>query len=205
MDFKQLKSGIKEISEIAASVPEPFRLKCFETLLNGLLAEENPPHELRPPKDSAKKDDVPPKPPASPTAALSPIQMNSQLRLLTLKGAVTEDELNKVVFAENGEVNFVQEPHPSGIREGQLEWSLLMALKNGILKNVLEADAEEIRSKCIDAGFYDKANFAANFKSQKFTALFKGTLKAQGPAVALSPEGQLALAALIKRLASEAK
>ena len=38
MDFKQLKSGIKEVSEIASSVPEPFRDKCFETLLNALLA-----------------------------------------------------------------------------------------------------------------------------------------------------------------------
>jgi hypothetical protein len=205
MDFKQLKSGIKEISEIASSVPEPFRDKCFETLLNALVAGEKPPHEQHPPKKNdpgGKEVDPPPNPPAGP----STIPMNSQLRLLTRKAGVTEEELNKVVFVENSEVNFVREPHPDKIREGQLEWSLLIALKNAILKNVFEADAEEIRSKCIDAGFYDKNNFAANFvKSPKFKAYFKGTLKAQGDAVALSPEGQSALGALIKRLAGEAK
>jgi hypothetical protein len=204
MDFKQLKSGIKEISESASSVPEPFRDKCFETLLNALVAGEKPPHEQHPPKKDdprGKGVDLPPNPPAGP----STIPMNSQLRLLTLKAAVSVEELNKVVFVENGEVNFIQEPHPKKIRDGQLEWSLLLALKNAILKNVFEADAEEIRSKCIDAGYYDRNNFAGNLKSPKFKAYFKGTLKAQGKAVALSPEGQVALGALIKRLAGEAK
>ncbi len=203
MDFRHLKSGIKEISEIAASVPEPFRVKCFETLLNELLAGEKPPHEQQTPKkdDVGKKDDLPPKLPPGP----STIPMNSQLRLLTLKAGESVEELNKVVFVENGEVTFIQEPHPPKIRDGQLEWSLLLALKNAILKNVFEADAEEIRSKCIDAGFYDRNNFAANFKSPKFKALFKGILKAQGKPVALSSDGQVALGALIRRLAGEAK
>jgi hypothetical protein len=202
MDFKQLKSGIKEISEIAAALPEPFRAKCFETLLNALLAEVKPAQEQKPPKDDKnKRENVPPNlPPASNTIA-----MNSQLRLLTLKAEVTEEELNKVVFVENGEVNFIREPTPTGIREGQLEWALMIALKNGILKNVFEADAEAVRSKCIDAGFYDKNNFAANFKSAKFKSYFKDVLKPQGEAVSLTADGQLALGALVKRLAGAAK
>lgn len=202
MDFKQMKSGIKEISEIAAAVPEPFRAKCFETLLNALLAEEKPAQEERPPKEDKpkKENETPRHPPDSTTIA-----MNSQLRLLTLKAEVTEEEINRVAFVENGEVNFIREPQPSGIREGQLEWALMIALKNGILKNVFEADAESVRSKCIDAGFYDKNNFASNFKSTKFEAYFKGLLKPQGEAVALSADGQVALGALIKRLAGAAK
>jgi hypothetical protein len=35
MDYRQLKADVKEIAEIAASVPEQFRDKCFEILLSG--------------------------------------------------------------------------------------------------------------------------------------------------------------------------
>jgi len=201
MDFKELKASIKEIAEISSSVPEQFRDKCFETLLNALLAGEQPApkkydgtQELSKPDEKIKKH-----------SGSSTVVMNSQLRLLLQKTGVTEEELNKVVLVDNEEVNFVHEPQSTGMREGQLEWSLLMALKSAILRNALEADPEEIRSKCIDAGFYDKANFATNFKSAKFTKLFKGTLTPQGEAVALAPEGQVALGDLIKRLAGEAK
>jgi hypothetical protein len=203
MDFQQLKIDIKEISEIASSAPEPFRNKCFEVLLSALLVEQGAGSK----RDGGKKDDLngadetkSKKPPAG-----SPVLLNSQLRVLLRKTGVTEDELNKIVLVENDEVHFIQEPHPDKIRDGQLEWSLLMALKNAILKNAMETDPEEVRSKCIDAGFYDKANFAANFKSPKFKNLFKEVLASQGEPVALAPAGQDALGDLIKRLASEAK
>jgi len=39
MDYAQLKDSIKEIAEIAASVPEQFRDKCFELLLTNLLSD----------------------------------------------------------------------------------------------------------------------------------------------------------------------
>jgi hypothetical protein len=201
MDFKQLKSSINEIADIASSVPEQFRDKCFESLLNALLAGEKPAQkEHGGTKEPPQHDDQTKKPVGSST-----VTMNSQLRLLLRKTGVTEEELNKVVFVENGEVNFVQEPHPEKIRDGQLEWSLLMALKSAILRNALEADPEEIRSKCIDAGFYDKANFLGNFKAPKFQPLFKETLVSQGKPVALTPAGQEALGELIKRLAGAAK
>lgn len=137
MDFKQLKEDVKEISEIASSAPEPFRNKCFEVLLSALLAE----HYVGERREERKDDkggggsggngndrDKP--------GGGSGVTLNSQLRLLLKKTSVTEEELNKVVMVSDGEVHFVQEPRPTKIREGQLEWALLMALKNTILKNV---------------------------------------------------------------------
>jgi hypothetical protein len=198
MDFKQLKSSIKEIAEVASSVPEQFRDRCFDALLNALLSTEKEPSLERRGEGHLERTDEKPKPSASQTVAL-----NSQLRVLLRKTGATEGELNNLVLVENGEVSFIHEPRPKSIREGQLEWSLLIALKNAILRNALEADPEEIRSKCIDTGFYDKANFAANFKSPKLKKLFKGALTNQGKAVALTTEGQDALGELIKRLAGE--
>jgi hypothetical protein len=204
MDFKQLKEDIKEISEIASSTPEPFRNKCFEVLLTTLLAESR--GDRREGKDKERDGDTENhdknKDKMTPAGSL-PIQ--SQLRVFMRKTGVSEDELNKLVLVENNEVHFIQEPHPDTNRDGQMEWSLLLALKNALLNNELEADPEEIRSKCIDAGFYDKANFAANFKSPKFKDLFKETLEGQGKPVALAPAGQTALGELIKKLAAEAK
>lgn len=195
MDFKQLKSDIKEISDIASSVPEQFRDKCFEALLNALLAGEKPApkghHEpSQPPKEEQRQ-------PTPPTGSVS---LNAQLRVFLRKANVTEEELNKIVFVEGDEVHFVQTPKSKNNTQGQLDWSLLLALKNAILKGSFETDPEEVRSKCIDVGFYDKANFAANFKREKFTKLFKGTLIPQGSAVALSSDGQVVLGELVKSL-----
>jgi len=118
---------------------------------------------------------------------------------------VTEEELNRIVLVEGDEVHFVQAPKSKNNAQGQLDWSLLLALKNAILRNVFETDPEEVRSKCIDVGFYDKNNFARNFKKEKFKNLFKGALVPQGNAVALSPNGQDALGELVRSLAGEAK
>lgn len=200
MDFKQLKSSITEIADIASSVPEQFREKCFETLLSALLSEGKPiQKEHDESKERQTDDDSHEKPPAG------SVPLKAQLRVFLRKTKVTEEELNKVVLFEDGEVHFIQQPPAKNNTQGQLEWSLLLALKNAILKNSFETDPEEIRSKCIDMGVYDKANFAANFKKDKFTKLFKGSLVAQGKAVALSPNGQEALGNLVKAIAGEAK
>lgn len=200
MDFKELKSAITEISDIASSVPEQFRDKCFETLLNALLAGDKAPAKEHSEPTEHPKDSVSHK-----KSAVGSVSLNAQLRVFLRKTQVTEEELNKVVLVEGEEVHFVQAPRSKNNTQGQLDWSLLLGLKNAILKNSFETDPEEVRSKCIDVGFYDKANFAANFKREKFTNLFKGPLIPQGSAVALSQEGQEALGQLIKTLAGEAK
>ena len=201
MDYKQLKSSIKEIADIASAIPEPFRNKCFELLLNSLLAEEKPESQrhlgtTQPPKQVGSTEQSTP-------ASSSPIPMTAQLRVLMGKTGVTEEELKKVVLFTDGDLHFIREPRPKRVTEGQMEWALLLALKNAILNNSMATDPEEVRSRCQDAGFYDKANFAANFKKDKISRLFKSTLTPQGQAVALSPEGQDALGQLVKKLAGE--
>lgn len=42
MDYNKLKEEIKAISGIASEVPEPFKERCFEVLLENLLAVERP-------------------------------------------------------------------------------------------------------------------------------------------------------------------
>jgi hypothetical protein len=202
MDYAQLKGSIKEIAEIAASVPEQFRDKCFELLLANLLrengnsatgGEESRKKEHKSPDDSEKK----------PKGDGAPI--TTQLRVLMKKTDVTKEEIDKILLFDNGEVHFIKEPHTKGITTGQMEWALLLALKNGIEKNSLTTDPEEVRSVCQDKGYYDKGNFSGVFKQDRNAKLFRKPLVAQGPAEPLSSDGQDALGELIKRLAGEAE
>lgn len=197
MDYQTLKKEISEIAGIAASVPEEFRQKCFELLLTRLLdgaeprkkAKEDPPAA----EEKARVD-----PPASPGA----IPITSQIRVLMAKGGITADDLSKILFVEDGEVHFTKEPSHSIVARGQIEWALLIALRNGILSNNLSVDPEDVRSVCQDKGFYDKANFATNFKKEKSASFFKGKMEAQGESRSLTLEGQQELGKLIKALAS---
>jgi len=67
----------------------------------------------------------------------------------------------------------IKEPSHGQAARGQIEWALLLALKNGILNNSLKADPEEVRSMVQDKGYYDSANFSANFRKPKYANYFK--------------------------------
>jgi hypothetical protein len=117
---------------------------------------------------------------------------------------VTRDDLEKVILFEDGEVHFVREPVHGTVAKGQMEWALLLALKNALLNNEFSTDPEDLRSVCQEKGFYDRANFAAIFRRDPYAAYFRTPLQAQGPRQALSNEGQTALGELLKALALQA-
>ena len=206
MDYDKLKVDVKEISEIAASVPEQFRDKCFELLLVSLLGQHrSADRDSAIDKDESDKSNISKKNYESDKGTKNSLPMTTQLRLLMKKTGVTADELDKVVMYDNEEVHFIKEPHDVSISTGQLEWALLLGLKNAILKDSMSADPEDVRSICQAKGFYDKTNFATNFKSTKNAKMFKSALVPQGPAEPLSSDGQDSLGKLIKRLASESQ
>jgi len=191
MDYKKLKSEIKEIAGIANSVPDSLKEKCFEILLNNLLGDQKPVAENRPPKTPGEP--TPPTPP-------SDLPITTQLRVFMTKTKITEEEIKSILMVAEGEVHFIREPAPTKIIKGQKEWALLLALRNCILNNSLLVDPEDVRSVCQDKGFYDTANFAANFKKTNIAKLFKNTMEPQGEPQQLSSDGQEELAKLIRSL-----
>jgi len=198
MDYERLKKEITEIAAVAGQAPEPYREKCFELLLNQLLRES-------PPAAGAKKKPDADVPPAVAAQAIDERQGNGLVFPATVKAfmrrtGVAQSEIEAIILVEGSEFHFVREPSHSNISKGQVEWALLIALKNAILNGNagLSVDAEAVRSVVQDKGFYDNANFAKNFKNAKYAAWFKGTLEPQGDPVTLSVEGEKALASLIK-------
>jgi len=193
MDYAQLKKEIKAIADIAAGVPDAFREKCFEVLLNNLVSgtPKSPP-PLAPPGGDSKA--------GTPSATNLPI--TTQLRVFMQKNGVSEDEIKAIVMVADGDAHFIREPAHGKIAGGQTEWALLLALKNCILKNDLSADPEEVRSVCQEKGFYDSPNFAANFRQAKCARLFKGKMVKQGAPQGLTSEGQTELTNVIRKLAA---
>jgi hypothetical protein len=193
MDYKQLKEEIKEIVEIAASVPDAFREKCFELLLSNLLSvKETKAHAAPPPVTTS--------PPTTTTG--QGLVLHANIKAFMRRRGVTKDQIETVVMVEDGNVHFLKEPAHGQAAKGQADWALLLTLKNGILNNDLKVDPEEVRSMVQEKGFYDPANYAANFKKPKYAALFRAVLEPQGESQPLSSSGETALAELIKSLSS---
>ncbi len=203
MDYAHLKDEIKEIAEIANSVPEQFKNKCFEILLSELLSQTRRSSRSDTRKEQPEAAEAEGRETERKPSGGSAIPMTTQVRVLTRKTGLPEEEIAKILFVENGDVHFVKEPHDVPVATGQIEWALLLALKNAILNDALTCDPEAVRSMCKEKGFYDGVNFATTFKVPKNAKLFKGPMVAQGEAQALTSDGQDALAKLVKKLAGD--
>ena len=204
MNYDDLKDEIKAIADIANGVPEKFRERCFELLLQHLLGssaarkreDESFTHDE---KLKAGKDDE-----IKGSDHSGSIPTPSQVKVFMQKTGIAKEDLRHVLIYEDDEVHFVQEPTTQKIARGQIEWALLLALKNGIATNSLSVDPESVRSICQEKGFYDQANFSNNFKTAKNAALFQGPMEPQGQAQKLTADGQKALGKLIKELGAGA-
>ena len=196
MNYESLKDDIKQITEFANSVPEPFKEKCFEVLLQHLLSQQIAPQRNLLGAQKTQPDET-----KSPGSAKLPFP--AAVKVFMRKTGVTEDELNAILLYENNDVLFIQEPKTTIVGHGQIEWSLLLALKKAILSNEFTVDPEDVRSICKEKGFYDASNFAANFKYPANRALFKALLKPQGDPQPLSDEGQATLGRLVKTYAEK--
>jgi hypothetical protein len=130
----------------------------------------------------------------------SNLNLRGEVKAFMRRRDVTQEQMESLVMIEDGEVHFIKEPSHGEAKKGQNEWALLLALKNALLNNTFKADPEDVRSIAQEKGYYNPANFANYFKGDKYGAYFKEVLKSQGPAQPLTPEGEKALAELIKSL-----
>jgi len=197
MDYERLKQEVVTIGEIAEQVPEAFRERCFELLL-GKLLDSTPgstPQEVAPPEsnDVLRGESEP-----------GTIPTPSSVRVFMQRTGVTSDDLARVLMFDEDEAHFIREPEGLKVAKGQMEWALILALKNGIENNRLTADPEAVRSICQEKGYYDKGNFAANFKKPANAKLFRKALVPQGTSELLTNEGQDELGKIVKRLAGTA-
>lgn len=195
--YEDLKKRIKEIIDIVESIPEKFQEQCFEVLLNAALKNAASPPAIQN-GDSLK---LLPEFGDKSSEEANSFKIPARVRTFLSRSSINETTLRGLVFVEEGQVLFVQEPDTQKISKGQINWALLLALKSAISGNEFQVDPEDVRSVCIEKGLYDRANFTKNFKTNK--ALFNKVPTTQGGSVRLSQDGEKRLAELIKELMSK--
>lgn len=203
MNFEKLKTGILEIVALVQSVPQDFQQRAFEILLTALLTEvtERSPSENNDRKvgrTNIETDERKQK--LGDDEEAPPVPMTTALRVLMQRAGIEEIHLRKLLFVADGQVHWLKEPTHGKLATGQAEWALLIALRSAILNNAATVDPEAVRSICQEKGYYDRANYATNFKTDKVKAYFKGAMVAQGDAQSLTPAGEKALADLVREL-----
>ncbi len=202
MQIENLKEKIREISDIAATVPEEFRQKCFELLMLHLLGVQNPPPLPPPPLASAPTPTPwgsgPPFTVPRPAYSGAP-PMTTLLSAFVKKIGLTQDQFSRVVGYMHGNVVFFCEPATEKSAQAQIEWALLLALKNAITKGSFLVDAEEVRLICQEKGVFDRRNFFPVFK--RHSDYFRSEVEQGGRPQLLTSKGLAALGVLLKSLA----
>ena len=195
MQLDELKKQIKEISVIAAAVPEEFRQKCFELLMTHLLTGSTGPlPTVALPVSSA----LPFMHGAQPSYSGAP-PMTTLLAAFVNKIGLTQEQFGRVLGYVHSNVVFYREPESSKSAQAQIEWALLLALKNAIVKGNFIVDAEEVRLICQEKGIFERRQFYTNFRRAAY--YFRAPPEPAGKPQPLSSKGIVALGQLIKELA----
>lgn len=180
---------LKQIVELANGVPQDYKAKCFELLLNHALSTIQLPDAPILPK--TPKIDTPPKQHAQ---FIVPIDIKALLSQYSLD----ETKLWKLFFVDGGDLRAIYKIDTVKKSKAQIQFALLMSLQNALHSGQFQVDVESLRAKCIEQKCYDSTNFMNNLKNNK--KLFKTVDKDQ-PLV-LSPDGKSELADIIEELSA---
>jgi len=191
--YEKIKGELKQIVELVESVPERYRDKCFDLLFSSLLSGQG--------SSTSDKEDGSKKVQESQAKNDSGFTLPAKIKAFVRRYEITEEQLRGIVMVESGDVHFIREPKDVKNATGQIQWALLFGLKSALLGGDMIVDPEGVRSICIEKGFYDKANFAANFKRAPTRSLFNGVLEPQGESRKLTAKGEEKLADVLKALA----
>lgn len=207
--MSDLKDKVKEIAEIAASLPDNFQQPCFELLLKHYLASvlaASEPAKHAGAAEAATPAMTPPETPppleeaAKGQADLTNNDLHLKARRFMEKYSVSLAELNNLFYKEGQQVMPLYEDlKTTRTAESQIRIALLLSLRNAVTTGEFQATAEAVRVECRDRKCYDAGNFSANFNNNRslfdFDKYTKDTTE-----VRLSEDGRKELAQLIKEL-----
>jgi hypothetical protein len=204
-ELDTLKEQVREISSIASAVPEEFRQKCFELLMTHLLSggKAPAPQALAGAMPGVVAVAAPPPTFPVPVATGSGYSggppMTAMLSAFVKKSGLSLEQFGRVVGYLHGSVVFFREPATSSAAEAQVAWSLLLALRNAIVKGSFLVDAEEVRLVCQEKGVFDRRGFYTNFR--RCAAYYRASPEPGGKPQPLSSKGIAALGTLLEGLA----
>lgn len=200
-----LKDKVKEIAEIAASVPENLQVSCFEILLRDYLESLSPPpiKESTPPTKAAAgilNQDNGVSEVTKGQADLTMADLHLKARKFMERYSVTIAEANNLFYKEGTAIKpLYEEVKTTRMAEAQIRVTLLQALRGAFTDGEFIANVESVRSECRDRKMLDTTNFAANYKNNSSLFDFE-KFDRETKTLRLSEDGRKELAQLVKEL-----
>lgn len=184
MTSEELEAKIKEFVDISEKLPEKYREKCFEILLNNFLKIGKIP-EKEPEEDKVESTDK-----TVQKKFIIPIDVRAFLQQYN----VPETNIQKLFIMEGEETRAIYTIKTTKKSDAQIQLALLTALETALKpQGKFEFGIEVVRTKCKDHAVYDSVNFKTHFKNNK--KLFKDLSDEEH--VELSPDGKAELADII--------
>ncbi|MBI4764968.1 MAG: hypothetical protein HY787_10225 [Deltaproteobacteria bacterium] len=183
--------GLKKIVELCKTVPEEFRQKCFELLLQHSLQATEPTNKLVPPPTDDQTHQTPP-------IKHKQFRLPMDVKAFLSQYGIEDSLLWKLFLIEGTEIRPIYNLKTTKKAKAQISLALLMALQNAISTGQFQVDIEELRKQCGEHKCYDSPNFMKNLKlNEKF---FK-EVSSDKPLI-LSPDGKSDLADLLEEMKS---
>lgn len=186
-NLPNLEKYLTEITKLVEKIPESYRIKAFEILLN---------HVLSGAKLEVKSENV------IKTESKSleeysfqiPIEVRAFLRQFT----IPEEKINDLfLITGQQEIAPTYKLKTTKAASAQIQLAVLTALENTLKGDgKFEFSIEDIRKRCNDYRCYDIRNFMTNFSNKK--QLFKDLTDSEH--VMLSPHGKEYLAEVLNEL-----
>lgn len=181
---------LQKILELANTVPEEYRQKCFELLLSHALQAK----QLNAPATPQGAPGV--LPPPTPPAPRGPLALPIDVKAFLSQYGLNESVLSRFFLVEGEEVRPIYKLQVARKARAQIQHALLMTLETAISTGQFQVDVEALRSRCNDQNCYDASNFSKNIKDN--ANLFK-SISSDQP-LSLSPEGKSELAELLEQI-----
>lgn len=183
MTAEELEVKLKEFVEISEKLPEKYREKCFEVLLNNFLKTGRTSE-----KEPETGSDTHPVP-TTQKKFIIPIDVRAFLQQYNIQ----EDNIQKLFIVEGEEIRPIYTIKTTVKSDAQIQLAVLTALENALKQGKFEFGIENVRARCKDRAVYDTVNFKTHFRNNK--KLFKDL--SDDEHVELSPDGKAELADII--------
>lgn len=180
---------LQKIVELANSVPDEYKQKCFELLLASALQSKYP--VIQSPPVERKESEAPaiPKPQQS---FILPIDVRAFLSQYGLNETV----LWKFFIRDGNEIRPTYQLKVTQKGTAQTQHALMQCLESAIVNGQFQVEVEALRTRCVDQKCYDQKNFKNHLKNN---AKFFKSIDNDDP-LALSPDGKSELAELLEQL-----
>ena len=177
---------LNKIVDLANSVPEEYRAKCFEILLTYSLRQKLPNvvqtnNETKPESGSPQEEQ---------RKHVLPLDVRAFLGQYGLDETV----VGRFFLIEGSEIRHIYKLKATKNAEKQTHHTLMMCLENALVNGQFEVSIEVMRKRCVTEDVYDSSNFKNNINNNsKF-------FKVEDDLITLSSEGKSELADLLEQL-----